>query len=305
MIAAVRVEETTFRSDGVDCAARIYRPEVTPGETTPCVVMANGFSLTRDDGLPAFAERFAGIGVTALAFDFRHFGASGGEPRQFVDLDLQRVDFRAAVSFARGLEGVDGDAVAVWGFSVAGGHAIYTAAGDQEIAAAIALCPMTDVIAFVRRMPRRNLFRATVDTLRNVAGRRRMHIPVVGQPGSYAFFTQPEALPGFEAICGDRSLWCNEFLPLTFAKLTYRPVRVANRVRCPLFVCIGERDHMAPRGAAERTVERAPRGERGAYPIDHFGGFLGGGFERVVADQVEFLSRHLLAVRASGPRAIS
>jgi fermentation-respiration switch protein FrsA (DUF1100 family) len=305
MIAAVRVEETTFRSDGVDCAARIYRPEVAPGETTPCVVMANGFSLTRDDGLPAFAERFAGIGVTALAFDFRHFGASGGEPRQFVDLDLQRVDFRAAVSFARGLEGVDGDAVAVWGFSVAGGHAIYTAAGDQEIAAAIALCPMTDVIAFVRRMPRRNLFRATVDTLRNVAGRRRMHIPVVGQPGSYAFFTQPEAVPGFEAICGDRSLWRNEFLPLTFAKLTYRPVRVANRVRCPLFVCIGERDHMAPRGAAERTVERAPRGERGAYPIDHFGGFLGGGFERVVADQVEFLSRHLLAVRASGPRAIS
>jgi fermentation-respiration switch protein FrsA (DUF1100 family) len=305
MIAAVRVEETTFRSDGVDCAARIYRPEVASGETTPCVVMANGFSLTRDDGLPAFAERFAGIGVTALAFDFRHFGASGGEPRQFVDLDLQRVDFRAAVSFARGLEGVDGDAVAVWGFSVAGGHAIYTAAGDQEIAAAIALCPMTDVIAFVRRMPRRNLFRATVDTLRNVAGRRRMHIPVVGQPGSYAFFTQPEALPGFEAICGDRSLWRNEFLPLTFAKLTYRPVRVANRVRCPLFVCIGERDHMAPRGAAERTVERAPRSERGAYPIDHFGGFLGGGFERVVADQVEFLSRHLLAVRASGPRAIS
>jgi hypothetical protein len=81
---------------------------------------------------------------------------------------------------------------------------------------------------------------------------------------------------------------------------------MADRVRCPLFVCIGERDHMVPRGAAERTVERAPRGERGAYPIDHFGGFLGGETpERVVADQVEFLSRHLLAVRAPGPRAIS
>jgi hypothetical protein len=66
MIAAVRIEEATFRSQGVDCAARVYRSDVSPGQSTPCVVMANGFSLTRDDGLPAFAERFAGVGITAL-----------------------------------------------------------------------------------------------------------------------------------------------------------------------------------------------------------------------------------------------
>ena len=53
------------------------------------------------------------------------------------------------------------------------------------------------------------------------------------------------------------------------------------------------------------TVERAPRGERGVYPIDHFGGFLGEKFERVVADQIEFLSRHLLTVQTPDPRAIS
>jgi uncharacterized protein len=303
MIAVVGIEEMTFRSDGVDCAARVYRPDVAPGEATPCVVMANGFSLTRDDGLPAFAERFAGIGVTAVAFDFRHFGASGGEPRQLADLDRQFADFRAAVSFARGLDGVDGDAVAVWGFSAGGGHAIYTAAGDERIAAAIALCPMTDVVAFVRRMPARNVLRANVDTLRNVVGHRRVHIPVVGRPGSYAFFTQPEALPGFDAVCGDRSLWRNELLTLSFAKPTYRPVRVAHRVRCPLLMCVGERDHMAPRRAAERTVERAPRGERRDYPIDHFGGFLGGDFECVVADQIEFLRRHGLAGRVPADAA--
>jgi uncharacterized protein len=298
----MRVEETTFRSDGVDCAARVYRPHPLPREGTPCVVLANGFSLTRDDGLPAFAEQFAGIGVTALAFDFRYLGASGGEPRQLIDPDLQRADFRAAVSFARGLEGVDADAVAVWGFSAAGGHAIYTAADDQEIAAAIALCPMTDVIAFMLSTPARNLLRLAVDTVRNAAGRRPVQIPAVGRPGSYALLTHPEALLGFQAICGDRSLWRNEFLPPSFLKAPYRPVRAAHRVRCPLLVCLGERDRMAPRRAAERTVKRAPRGELGDYPIDHFGGFLGGGFERVVADQVEFLSRHLLARRAPGLR---
>jgi uncharacterized protein len=303
MIAGVRVEEMTFRSGGVDCAARVYWPDVAPEETTPCVVMANGFSLTREDGVPAFAERFASIGVTAVAFDFRHFGGSGGEPRQLVDVDRQLVDFRAAVSFARGLDGVDSDAVVVWGFSVAGGHAIYTAAGDEQIAAAIAFCPMTDILAFARRMPARNWLRANVDTLRNMVSRRRVHIPVVGRPGSYAFFTQPEALPGFEAVCGDGSLWRNEFLTLSFTKPTYRPVRVAHRVRCPLLVCIGERDHMAPRRAAERTAARAPRGERRDYPVDHFGGFLGDDFERVVTDQIEFLRRHRLAGRVPAEAA--
>ena len=306
MIATVRVEEMTFRSEGVDCAARVYRPDVAPGAATPCVVMANGFSLTHDDGLPAFAERFAGVGITALTFDFRHLGESGGEPRQVINTNRQQADFGAAVSFARGLEGVDGDAVAVWGFSSGGGLAIYTAAADHGIAAVIALCPATDTIAFLRRMPMRTLNAVNVAILRNILGRQRVHIPVAARPGSVAWFSQPEALPGFDAIRGDHSLWRNEFLPLSFAGATsFRAVRVAHRVRCPLFVCIGEQDQVVPRAAAERTAGRAPRGERGVYPIDHFGGFLGEDFERLVADQIEFLSRHLPAVQAPSPRIIS
>jgi uncharacterized protein len=305
MIVAMRVEEMTFRSEGVDCAARVYRPDVAPGEATPCVVMANGFSLTHDDGLPAFAERFAGVGITAVTFDFRHLGGSGGEPRQVIDTNRQKADFGAAVSFARGLEGIDAEAVAVWGFSSGGALAIYTAADDHKIAAAVALCPATDTIAFLRRMPMRTLNAVNVAILRNMLGRQRVHIPVAGRPCSIAWFSQPEALPGFDAIRGDHSLWRNEYLPLSFAGATsFRAVRVARRVQCPLFVCVGEEDHVVPRRAAERTAERAPRGERGVYPIDHFGGFLGEGFERVVADQIEFLSRHLLTVQTPAPRAI-
>ena len=207
------------------------------------------------------------------------------------------------MSFARGLEGVDADAVAVWGFSSGGGLAIYTAAGDHKIAAAIALCPMTDVIAFLRRMPMRNFARGRT-SLRCATwwADSGFTFRLRGARAPYAWFTQPEALPGFDAIRGDHSLWRNEFLPLSFARATsFRAVRVAHRVRCPLFVCIGEEDHVVPRKAAERTAERAPRGERGIYPIDHFGGFLGEDFERVVADQIEFLSRHLRTVQTPSP----
>jgi hypothetical protein len=88
----------------------------------------------------------------------------------------------------------------VWGFSAAGGHAIYTAAGDQEIAAAVARCPVTDLIAFMLRMPIRNSLRLALDAFRNAARRRPVHIPAVGPPRSYAVLTQREALPGFAAI---------------------------------------------------------------------------------------------------------
>jgi uncharacterized protein len=78
------------------------------------VVMANGFSLTRRDGLPLYAERFAAAGLAVLTFDFRHLGDSSGEPRQLVDYRVQRPDFAAALAFARTLEGIDPSRIAAW-----------------------------------------------------------------------------------------------------------------------------------------------------------------------------------------------
>ena len=48
----------------------------------PGVVLAHGWTGVREQRLDAYAERFAGAGLAALVFDYRHFGASAGEPRQ-------------------------------------------------------------------------------------------------------------------------------------------------------------------------------------------------------------------------------
>ena len=47
----------------------------------PCVVMGHGGSGTKRLGLPKYAEKFTAAGLAVLAFDYRHFGSSGGEPR--------------------------------------------------------------------------------------------------------------------------------------------------------------------------------------------------------------------------------
>ena len=68
-------------------------------------MLGHGLSAVRDQRLPAYAERFAEAGLAALLFDYRHFGASGGEPRQLFDIQRQLEDWRIAFAYARGLRG--------------------------------------------------------------------------------------------------------------------------------------------------------------------------------------------------------
>jgi dienelactone hydrolase len=111
--------DVTFDSGGERCAAWLYTPD-TPGPH-PIVVMAHGFGAVRAARLWAFAERFAAAGLAALVFDYRYFGDSGGEPRQLLDVSRQLDDWRAAIAFARSLDGVDPERVAAWGSSFGGG----------------------------------------------------------------------------------------------------------------------------------------------------------------------------------------
>src|SRR5437763_8133511 len=102
-------QDIAFDSAGDRCAAWLYTPS---GEGPyPIVVLAHGFGALREARLWAYAERFAAAGMAALVFDYRHFGASGGEPRQLLDVERQHADWRAAIEFARGLEGVDPERV--------------------------------------------------------------------------------------------------------------------------------------------------------------------------------------------------
>ena len=66
-----------FVSGHVECVAWHY-----PGSNGGCVLMAGGFAVTKEPGTDVFASRFHEAGFSVLAFDYRHLGESGGEPRQ-------------------------------------------------------------------------------------------------------------------------------------------------------------------------------------------------------------------------------
>jgi len=277
-------------------AAYLYRPQAE--DDVPCVVMAHGFSATRDDALPAYAEAFQAAGFAALVFDYRHLGASGGEPRQLIDVGRQHDDYRAAIAYARGLEGVDPERIALWGTSFSGGHVVAVAATDPRIAAVVAQCPFTDGVAALRKVPLKNALLATAhgiaDEVAALLGRGPITIAAVGAPGQFAAMTAPEAEPGFIAIVPDESLWQNRFAARQMLTLPlYRPLTKAADLQMPLLVCVCDEDETTPPEGAIKLAERAPKGELKRYPYGHFAIYHD---EAARADQVEFLQRRLAPV---------
>lgn len=288
--------DLAFTSGGETCAAWFFAPEGADAPW-PCVVLAHGFGGVREARLDAFAERFAQAGLAALVFDYRHFGASGGQPRQLLDVGRQLDDWRAAIAFARSLEEVDADRVAAWGTSFSGGHVAMIAAEDPRLAAAVSNAPFMDGVWALRAAGPANLLRLTVAGLRDQVGAllgRGHRIPIVAPPGRTAAMNSPDAEPGYRALFGPGQAFRNDVLARIALRIAlYRPVTRAARVRCPWLLALADRDAVTPVPPVLKAAGRAPRAEVVRYDAGHFDVYVGELFERVVANQVAFLSRVL------------
>jgi dienelactone hydrolase len=290
-------EDVSIPVAGETLGAWLFTP-LAGSWSAPCVVMAHGFGALKDARLDAYAQRFAAAGYAALVFDYRHFGDSSGEPRNLVDVRRQHADWRAAIAFARGLEGVDPERIAIWGSSFGGGHVIAVAAGDPTLAAAISQVPHTNGIAALRAMSPKSAAGLTALGLADAASallrRPPVYARIVGPPGSVAVMTAPDAQPGYEAIVPPGSKWHNDVAARIALKVAaYSPGKSAARVRCPLLVQVADQDSVAPPAPAIKAADDAPRGELIRYPLGHFDVYRGEPFERAVRDQLEFLAPHL------------
>lgn len=280
-------EDLTFRSGAGLCAAWWY--PVAAQAPAPVIVMAHGLTGTRRDRLGAFAERFAAAGFSALVFDHRGFGDSGGEPDRFVPA-WQLDDWRAAILFARQLPGVDPERVVTFGSSMGGGNALAAAAGDRRVAAAISQVPFLDIVTQAHRASPRVMQQMLA------AAARDEYLPAVGQPDEAALINAPDSEAGWRHVVasGEDSRWRDRVSARWLLGRPFRPVRHAAHLHCPWLVCVGEADQVAAPGPAIRAARRAPLGELRTYPgVDHFDIYDGPAHEAVVEHQLEFLRRHV------------
>jgi dienelactone hydrolase len=301
-VVSVR-QELSFPSGEDQCHAWLYLPEdATEATPAPVLVMGHGLGAIKEMRLAAFAERFQAEGYACLVFDYRHFGESGGEPRELLSIPRQREDWRSAVAFVRTLPEVDPDSVVAWGTSFGGGHAIVTAADDPSIAASISQCPFTDGFASLGRIPPRSAARLTGaavrDLLATVTGREPVRVPVAARPGEVGLMSADDVSDGVLALLEASGLVEAEYRSQVPARIGLavplaRPGRRAKDLTKPALFCVCDRDTVAPAPATLRHAAKAPKGEVRRYDAGHFDIYIGDDFERVIVDQIAFLRKHV------------
>ena len=92
----ITVQIPTASGDVIE--AWVYLPEGNGPH--PAVVMAHGIGGIKAGGLAPFAERFRAEGFIAIAFDYRNFGGSGGQPREALSVPRQREDYITVIGWA-------------------------------------------------------------------------------------------------------------------------------------------------------------------------------------------------------------
>lgn len=300
-----------FDSGGTQCTARLYLP--ADEGLRPCVVMGHGFTGTQDQ-LTAYAQAFVEHGLAVLTFDYRHFGDSGGKPRQVVDVAEQLEDWRAALDLARSLPEIDPQSVALWGSSFSGGHVLRLAADDPRIRAVVAQVPefgmgsgnVREEIRTKRQrkgVPLLTILRVGVqllnaavrDELRARRARPPYYLPVFAPPGGVGAVIDPGHHRFLARAVETGPSWRNEFAARLFLHPPKYVRGTAERVNAPLLVCVAEYDVETDPRAAAVIARTAPRGKVLSYPVGHFDIYEEPWQHRMIDDQAAFLRQHLMA----------
>jgi uncharacterized protein len=141
--------EVEFRSENPAemIRADLYTPDEGDGPW-PVVVMGGGWCYVKELIMPEYAKYFEAVGCAVLIFDYRHLGASDGEPRQHLDPWKQISDYRSAIDAITYLEEfhqyVDPERIGIWGISYAGGHVLAVGALDWRVKAIVSQIPVIE-----------------------------------------------------------------------------------------------------------------------------------------------------------------
>jgi dienelactone hydrolase len=295
-----------FESEGAVLRGYLYRA-VEGNPPFPLVVMAHGTSATIPMVTDRYAEVFAEAGVSALLYDHRNLGHSGGEPRQEINPWVQSRGYRDAITFASRFEDHDPRRIGIWGDSYSAAQVFVVAACDPRVRVVVAQCPVFGA-ALPEVQPNAELFeaiRATFDS-GDVTGRPEDRIgplPVVSpdQMGTPSLLKPIQAFRWFIEEGGRHGTgwqnWATRIVPSNTAP--YSPYLCAPFVSVPSLLMVAPADEM---GGANPTVSRGAfdhlPGEKEWYDIDggHFGLLYHPSdlFTEASTIQATYLTKHLL-----------
>src|SRR4030095_8766692 len=141
------------------------------------IVTGGSLTSVKEQLAGTYAQKLGEKGFIALAFDYRNWGESEGQPRQFEDPVSKLKDLESAVSYLLSLPYVK--AVGALGVCTSGGNVAYLAADDKRIkAAATAAAHLSDP-SIARSFY--NAMGKNIDTMRKEAAEAKKQYELTGE----------------------------------------------------------------------------------------------------------------------------
>ena len=271
-------EDIGFNSKGLSCRGWLYIPDgLTEGQRAPAIVMAHGLACVKEMNLASSAERFATAGFVTLAFDYRCWGESEGEPRsQIFPLEMVE-DYRNGITWLSNQPQVDPRRIGVWGTSYSGGLVLYVGTFDKRVKAVVAQVPST-----LNPESRRALDPERWDRVGKLLIEDRMeryktgavkYMKVVSPGDEPCLLPGQEAYEEYMAFKKTAPTWRNEVTLESIERMReFDPVSLIHLMAPTALLLIpGEKDSLIPMETVRATYERAQEPKAiSVLPMTHF-----------------------------------
>jgi len=188
-------ERIEFQVEGEQIVGDLYLPSGTGPHAA--VIVGGPMTSVKEQVTGVYAQALARRGLAALAIDHRHYGQSGGNPRQYENRHHKIQDLKAALEFLANHPGIDANRLGAVGVCLGVGYTMWTSADNPRVKAIGAVVGYyRDVAEMQSRDP--SGFQAKVD--QGIAAREHyektgevLTVPAVATSGDAAM-TTPELL---------------------------------------------------------------------------------------------------------------
>ena len=290
------MERVEFTSGSLACVGHWHWP-ADRKQPMPVIVMGHGFCAEWNFGTADIIAGYTQSGYAVFTFDYRGFGESQGEPRQWLDIDRELEDWHSALAHVRANTRVDPGRLVIWGSSLGGGHALSIAARDHDVAAVLAQVPHCDKRAAAPNISKLSLLKTLPHVLLDwIAARRgEVHtIPIVAEPGQAGALAFPGWKADYLRLVPESSNWRNALPARSVPGMAnYSPIETAVNIRCPVHICYATDDLGVPPTSVEKTAARIEKVETYLFKGDHFDVYFGECQVECMNRQLDFLSRVL------------
>lgn len=264
-------------------------------DQAPVVILCHGFCGIQQILLPRYAEAFSEVGYATITFDYRGFGASGGERGRLVP-SMQIEDICSVIDWASRVPELDGQRIALWGTSLGGGHIFAAAVERPQVKCLISQMGFADgeiIVTGTMSNEEKQSFIATLEKMVEKRERQGKEMfvsitKVLGDEESKAFFeANKEQYPSMDIKI--------PFLTV-YETLRYKPYQSAEKVDCPTLVVIAGEDTVNAPQQGIALYESVKSSEKKLYiepEAKHYDLYDGQHFERVISHQINWLNKYL------------